>query len=119
MTAAATNLYLSVDQVALRYNVSKDSIWRWKRKGDFPAPVKLGESVILPPRGSTLEETRPSASAGSGSPPAAPEAKVVSRARSRRRVAYILVSQNRFPSDFILRSRNEVYSKNLPAFEHD
>tara|TARA_Y100000815_G_C12902662_1_gene334679 strand:+ start:261 stop:524 length:264 start_codon:yes stop_codon:yes gene_type:complete len=42
VTAAATNLYLSVDQVALRYNVSKDSIWRWKRKGDFPAPVKLG-----------------------------------------------------------------------------
>jgi prophage regulatory protein len=42
VTAAATNLYLSVDQVALRYNVSKDSIWRWKRKGDFPAPAKLG-----------------------------------------------------------------------------
>ncbi|MEE2888632.1 MAG: protein kinase [Planctomycetota bacterium] len=52
---------------------------------DLSAPVKLGESVILPPRGSTLEETRPSASAGSGGPPAAPEAKVVSRARSRRR----------------------------------
>ena len=36
------NLYLSVDQVAHRFGVSKDSIWRWKRRGDFPRPVKLG-----------------------------------------------------------------------------
>ncbi len=42
MIAAANTLYLSVDQVAQRFGVSKDSIWRWKRKGDFPAPVKLG-----------------------------------------------------------------------------
>lgn len=42
MTAAKNTLYLSVDQVAKRFGVSKDSIWRWKRRGDFPAPVKLG-----------------------------------------------------------------------------
>lgn len=42
MTAPANTLYLSVDQVAHRFGVSKDSIWRWKRKGRFPAPVKLG-----------------------------------------------------------------------------
>lgn len=42
MTQLVDNLYLSVEQVALRFGVSKDSIWRWKRKGDFPAPVKLG-----------------------------------------------------------------------------
>lgn len=36
------NLYLSVDQVAARFNVSKDTIWRWKRNGEFPAPIKLG-----------------------------------------------------------------------------
>ncbi|MEQ8429819.1 MAG: AlpA family phage regulatory protein [Silicimonas sp.] len=36
------NLYLSVDQVAQRFNVSKDTIWRWKRHGEFPKPVKLG-----------------------------------------------------------------------------
>lgn len=42
MTAPANTLYLSVDQVAHRFSVSKDSIWRWKRKGDFPTPVKLG-----------------------------------------------------------------------------
>ena len=42
MIPLADNLYLSVDQVAQRFGVSKDSIWRWKRRGDFPAPVKLG-----------------------------------------------------------------------------
>ncbi len=36
------NLYLSVDQVATRFNVSTDTIWRWKRNGEFPAPFKLG-----------------------------------------------------------------------------
>jgi prophage regulatory protein len=36
------NLYLSVDQIALRFGVSKGSIWRWRRNGDFPNPVKLG-----------------------------------------------------------------------------
>ena len=36
------NLYLSVDQVAERFGVSIDSIWRWKRKGSFPAAVRVG-----------------------------------------------------------------------------
>jgi prophage regulatory protein len=36
------NPYLNVDQVAERYGVSTDSIWRWKRNGDFPAPVRVG-----------------------------------------------------------------------------
>ena len=35
-------LYLSVGQVAARYGVSTDSIWRWKREGDFPKPVRIG-----------------------------------------------------------------------------
>lgn len=35
-------LYLTVRQVAERYNVSTDTIWRWKRKGDFPKAVHLG-----------------------------------------------------------------------------
>ncbi|WP_172960965.1 helix-turn-helix transcriptional regulator [Oceaniglobus roseus] len=42
MIAGAENIYLSVEQVAARYNVSKDSIWRWRREGDFPKPVRLG-----------------------------------------------------------------------------
>lgn len=42
MTIPAQTLYLSVDQVAARFGVSKDSIWRWRRNGDFPKPKKLG-----------------------------------------------------------------------------
>ncbi|MCL3882995.1 helix-turn-helix domain-containing protein [Marivita sp. GX14005] len=42
MNAVPAGVYLSVEQVALRYNVSKDTIWRWRREGDFPKPVKLG-----------------------------------------------------------------------------
>ncbi|SLN53625.1 Prophage CP4-57 regulatory protein (AlpA) [Roseovarius gaetbuli] len=42
MPTPSNTLYLSVDQVAKRFSVSKDSIWRWKRNGDFPTPVKLG-----------------------------------------------------------------------------
>lgn len=45
MTATSETLYLSVDQVAKRFEVSKDSIWRWRRNGDFPKPVKLGGST--------------------------------------------------------------------------
>jgi prophage regulatory protein len=41
-TMSHENHYLSVDQVAARFDVSKDTIWRWKREGDFPPPVKLG-----------------------------------------------------------------------------
>ena len=38
----AAQLYYSVEQVAQRFGVSKDTIWRWKRDGQFPAAVKLG-----------------------------------------------------------------------------
>ncbi len=33
--------YLTVAQVAERFNVSTDSIWRWKREGKFPAPYRV------------------------------------------------------------------------------
>jgi len=36
--------YLSVEQVANRYGVSTDSIWRWKREGRFPAAVSIGRN---------------------------------------------------------------------------
>lgn len=42
MNAVPACIYLSVEQVAARYNVSKDTIWRWRRDGDFPKPIKLG-----------------------------------------------------------------------------
>jgi prophage regulatory protein len=31
-----------VQQVAGRFGVSTDSIWRWKRDGDCPAQVRIG-----------------------------------------------------------------------------
>ncbi|WP_228068987.1 helix-turn-helix transcriptional regulator [Marivivens aquimaris] len=34
--------YMSVQQVAVRFGVSKDSIWRWVRQGAFPQGRKLG-----------------------------------------------------------------------------
>ncbi len=42
MTAISVNIYLSVEQVSVRFGVSKDTIWRWRREGEFPAPVRLG-----------------------------------------------------------------------------
>lgn len=42
MSQPSNTLYLSAEQVAMRFGVSKDTIWRWKRDGDFPAAVKLG-----------------------------------------------------------------------------
>lgn len=36
------NVFLNVNQVAERLGVSTDSIWRWKRQGEFPMAVKLG-----------------------------------------------------------------------------
>lgn len=33
--------YLNANQVADRYGVSTDTVWRWARKGDMPKPVKL------------------------------------------------------------------------------
>ena len=35
-------LFLSVEQVAKRYDVSTDSIWRWVRNNKFPSPVRVG-----------------------------------------------------------------------------
>ena len=40
-----TNPFLTVEQVAERYGVSADSIWRWKRSGRFPAPRRVGPNT--------------------------------------------------------------------------
>lgn len=37
--------FLSVDQVAKRYNVSTDSIWRWVRIKTFPSPFRIGTGI--------------------------------------------------------------------------
>ena len=41
----ATEQFLTVDQVAARYNTSTDSIYRWKRDGEFPKAVHLGKGT--------------------------------------------------------------------------
>jgi len=42
METETVSIFLTVEQVAKRYGVSKDSIWRWRREGEFPRPVKIG-----------------------------------------------------------------------------
>ena len=37
-------LYIPVEQVAARFSVSVDTIWRWCRKGVFPKPYHPGGS---------------------------------------------------------------------------
>ncbi len=39
------NFFLNVAQVAKRYEVSTDTIWRWARQDDLPSPVKVGPNV--------------------------------------------------------------------------
>lgn len=39
------NFYLTVAQVAARYEVSTDTIWRWARNGVFPKALKIGPNA--------------------------------------------------------------------------
>lgn len=39
------NFYLTVTQVAQRYEVSTDTIWRWARTGELPKGVKVGPNA--------------------------------------------------------------------------
>ena len=34
--------FLKDTEVATRYGVSRPTIWRWTKNGNFPKPVKLG-----------------------------------------------------------------------------
>lgn len=43
VTTDSNQVFLSVGMVAKRYAVSVNSIWRWKREGDFPRPKKIGQ----------------------------------------------------------------------------
>lgn len=52
-------LYLSDQQLADRYQVSRNTIWRWTREKDFPKPVKLyGSTRWLFPEINEWEQTR-------------------------------------------------------------
>lgn len=37
--------YLSADTLAQRYDVSKQTIWRWTRVGELPKPIKINGST--------------------------------------------------------------------------
>lgn len=39
------NFYLTVVQVADRYKVSTDTIWRWSREGALPKGLKIGPNA--------------------------------------------------------------------------
>lgn len=46
MNQTKNNLYLSDKQVSVRYGVSRGSVWRWVRNGDFPSPVKFSPGCV-------------------------------------------------------------------------
>lgn len=35
-------IFLKDTEAALRYGVSRPTIWRWAKQGKFPKPIKLG-----------------------------------------------------------------------------
>lgn len=39
------NLYLAVSQVAKRFGISVDTVWRWTRDDEFPGPWKMGPNT--------------------------------------------------------------------------
>lgn len=38
-----TTPFLKDIEVAIRYNISRSTIWRWVKNGQFPQPIKIGE----------------------------------------------------------------------------
>lgn len=45
MTTQSERQYLTDKQTALRFSVSRQSIWRWANAGSFPKPIKLSEGT--------------------------------------------------------------------------
>lgn len=43
MTARRTDEFVSADELAHRYKVTKKTIWAWVRNGTLPKPVKFGK----------------------------------------------------------------------------
>lgn len=39
-------MYLSVKEVAVRYEVDPSTIWRWLKKGMFPQPKRFGPQTL-------------------------------------------------------------------------
>lgn len=42
--ASERSLYLHDEDVAERLHVSRDTVWRWSKKGKLPKPIKLGDN---------------------------------------------------------------------------
>ena len=42
---SSENLYLTVGQVAKRFGISTDTVWRWTRDGEFPKPWRMGPNT--------------------------------------------------------------------------
>ena len=42
---SSENLYLTVAQVAKRFGISTDTVWRWTRDGEFPIPWRMGPNT--------------------------------------------------------------------------
>lgn len=38
--------YLRDTDLAERFQVSRSTIWRWTRRGQFPAPVKISDGFV-------------------------------------------------------------------------
>ena len=45
LTVTKNTVFLSVTQMAERYSVSPDTIWRWSQAGYIPKPVKINRQV--------------------------------------------------------------------------
>jgi prophage regulatory protein len=37
-------IFYTDKELAIRYSISRESIWRWARIGEFPKPIKLNGS---------------------------------------------------------------------------
>lgn len=40
-----SSIFFRDTEVAIRYNISRPTIWRWVKQGKFPKPFKLGEGT--------------------------------------------------------------------------
>lgn len=38
--------YFADKNLATRYQVTRQTIWRWVREGNLPAPIRLGKAAV-------------------------------------------------------------------------
>lgn len=42
-TGAAPTRYLSTTQLAARYGIARETVWRWVKRGRLPEPVRMSQ----------------------------------------------------------------------------